>query len=280
MDIEHLSKSQIVLLTLLVSFVTSIATGIVTVSLMEQAPPSIAQSVNRIVERTVEKVVPGGQTAAVVTREKTVVVKESDLISQAVERVNPSVVRLYTRDSASVFLGFGVVVDASGAIASDSDIFGENADAEIELSDGARVRAFVTARDAGSGTAFLQPATTSADGKALVWKSAAVALQQPVLGQTVIAFSGKNISRIADGIVTALIPRVESADAARAGVIDTGISADAILPGSMLLNTDGEVVGISTGVSRSVSESGFISASALIKSVSSGAPVLDKKPAK
>ena len=34
MNMEELSKSQIVLLTLLVSFVTSIATGIVTVSLM------------------------------------------------------------------------------------------------------------------------------------------------------------------------------------------------------------------------------------------------------
>ena len=92
MDIEQLSKSQIILLTLLVSFVTSIATGIVTVSLMGQAPPSIAQSVNRIVERTVEKVIPAGQTAStVITREKTVVVKESDLISEAVERS----IRLY-----------------------------------------------------------------------------------------------------------------------------------------------------------------------------------------
>ena len=35
MDLEKLNKSQIVLLTLLVSFVTSIATGIVTVALMQ-----------------------------------------------------------------------------------------------------------------------------------------------------------------------------------------------------------------------------------------------------
>ena len=58
MDIEQLNRTQILLLTLLVSFVTSIATGIVTVSLMGQAPHGITQTVNRIFERTVEKVVP------------------------------------------------------------------------------------------------------------------------------------------------------------------------------------------------------------------------------
>ena len=123
MKIEELSKSQIVLLTLLVSFVTSIATGIVTVSLMDQAPPAITQSVDRIIERTVERVVPG-QAAAVVTT-KTVIVKESDLISQAVEKVAPSVVRLYAGTSTeSTFLGFGVVINEAGTIIGDvSSIF-------------------------------------------------------------------------------------------------------------------------------------------------------------
>ena len=53
MDIEKLSKAQLVMLALLVSFMTSMSTGIVTVALMQQAPPSITQSVSKVVERTI-----------------------------------------------------------------------------------------------------------------------------------------------------------------------------------------------------------------------------------
>src|SRR3989338_3691505 len=40
-SVENLTKQQIVLVTLLVSFVTSLATGIITVSLMEQEPQGV-----------------------------------------------------------------------------------------------------------------------------------------------------------------------------------------------------------------------------------------------
>jgi hypothetical protein len=56
MNIDDLSKSQLLLLTLLVNFVMSIATGIVTVSLLDQAPQTVTQTVNRIIEHTVETV--------------------------------------------------------------------------------------------------------------------------------------------------------------------------------------------------------------------------------
>ncbi len=56
MAVEDLNKNQIILLTLLVSFVTSIATGIVTVTLIDQAPAPVAQTINQIVERTIERV--------------------------------------------------------------------------------------------------------------------------------------------------------------------------------------------------------------------------------
>ena len=91
MDMEELSKSQIILLTLLVSFVTSIATGIVTVSLMNQAPPAIAQTVNRIIERKDFEALAmiaraGGFDRALFV---TIALKEGEVMRSDLGRVNP-----------------------------------------------------------------------------------------------------------------------------------------------------------------------------------------------
>ncbi|MBI4133065.1 trypsin-like peptidase domain-containing protein, partial [Candidatus Uhrbacteria bacterium] len=261
MDMEELSKSQIILLTLLVSFVTSIATGIVTVSLMDQAPPAIAQTVNRVVERTVEKIVQTpspGQAATVITTEKTVVVKESDLIVEAVKKMSPSLVRIYSSSLDSpIFLGLGIIIDESGTVVTDSSILGEAANAAIALHDGTTVRAFVTERSREVGFARLKPATTTADGKVLRFTPAVLALGAPTLGQTVVALSGKTIPRIADGLVTALIPQGENPN----GVIDTNISRDFVMEGSPLIDTEGGVIGVSSWASRASSPGGFISSS-------------------
>ncbi len=274
---EELSKSQIVLLTLLVSFVTSIATGIVTVSLMDQAPPSIAQTVNRIIERTVEKVVPStaGQSAAVVTTEKTVIVKESDLIVQAVEKITPSLVRVYTNSAVdSVFLGLGIVLDAEGSIIVDSAVLPGLSEVALIFSDGTSLSANVSTNDESTGIAFLKSATTTADGKAVHFTPVALSVSKPVLGQTVVVLSGKSIPRITDGLVTALIPRATGEDS----IIDSNVAADFIMGGSPLISTEGVLLGISTSLSRASSQSGFIPASVLVgKDKKSEEPVAAEK---
>jgi hypothetical protein len=67
MDMKDLNKSQLILLAVLLSFVTSIATGITTVTLMQQAPSSVTVPINRIVRETVEKVVPASVTNTIAT---------------------------------------------------------------------------------------------------------------------------------------------------------------------------------------------------------------------
>ena len=85
MEIDKLNKNQIVLLTLLVSFVTSIATGIVTVTLIDQAPVGVTQTVNRVVERTIERVVPGETKTTTVIKEVPILITEEQLIADLVQ---------------------------------------------------------------------------------------------------------------------------------------------------------------------------------------------------
>jgi hypothetical protein len=97
MNIEELNKSQLLLLTILVNFITSIATGILTVSLLDEAPPVVTQTVNRIVEQTVQTVVPGEPT--VVTKETTIVNKQQDLVVAAIAAQAARTVRIYAADA-------------------------------------------------------------------------------------------------------------------------------------------------------------------------------------
>lgn len=120
---EHLNKTQLILLAFLVSFVSSIATGIVTVTLMQQAPQSVTQSINRVVERTIEKVAPiKGPTLT-----ETKVFKEEDFVVAAIEKNVRSVVTMRTgvdpaTGSSGDEIGNGIVLTGDGIIATEASI--------------------------------------------------------------------------------------------------------------------------------------------------------------
>ena len=87
MDIKDLNKPQLILLAVLLSFVTSIATGITTVTLMQQAPASFTAPVNRVIKQTVEKI----QQVEGKTITQTVIVKEEDLVVDAIAKNQGSI---------------------------------------------------------------------------------------------------------------------------------------------------------------------------------------------
>ncbi len=70
MDIKDLNKSQLLLLALLVSFITSVVTGITVVSLMDQAPKSVSTPITKIVKQTVERIVPADGAESLTNEEK------------------------------------------------------------------------------------------------------------------------------------------------------------------------------------------------------------------
>ncbi len=250
---EELNKNQIVLLVLLVSFVTSIATGIVTVTLMDQAPPAVTQTINRIVERTVEKIVPG-QAPPPVIKEVPVIVTEEELIVKVINSAMPGTVRIVggATDKDKNFLTSGFFVASNGVLVADSA-------AILAATSTTNYQAILTggqtvplARLASTPTpptgAALSPSPdliffrltdpASSEGK---WSALTLAKTPISIGQTVVAlgFSNRPDINVSVGIVSSFL----STGASSTPLIMTN-AASAENQGGPLMNIKGEVVGL------------------------------------
>lgn len=205
---EELNKNQIVLLTLLVSFVTSIATGIVTVSLVDQAPPAVTQTINRVVEKTVETIVPAkNQAAAIVTQQVPVVVKDEDLVIKAVETGSKSLVKIsdVTDPANPIFVGMGIVVSKTGLVLANSEPYynsqkyagifsdGQTFSLESKVS-GKNIRLFGALIPDGKKTSFVPALLADSDGLKL--------------GQSVVALSGnEERNSVAVGVISSILTK-------------------------------------------------------------------------
>ena|SRR5579859_509595 len=244
MDLEQLTKHQIVLLTLLVSFVTSIATGIVTVSLMSQAPPSVSRTINQIVERTVQTVsAPEAATPVVSTVEQKTVVVQSDALAQsAIANVQKAIIRIAGKGSDQL-VARGVIIDAKGTALTDAAAI-QNADTtsfDAILSDGERVPVTIP-KIQGTSTPILTIAV--AVGTSTGFAPAPLADPSKLgLGQSVIRIGGVGVDTAGEGIVAAL---------PQSSTRDIEASVNSSTPGSVLVDLMGEIIALSTTDSQSL----------------------------
>ena len=280
MELEELNKTQIVLLTLLVSFVTSIATGIVTVTLLDQAPPAVTQTINRIVERTIERVVPAepGSSSIITTeKETTIVVREDDLITESIERNKQYLIRLVRAsgfvsgsedslvggegsgadqvqsiDEGSV-IGLGIIVSTDGLVATDRSIIRKGEVLKGITASGSVLNVTVVGVDERFPVALLQ---LEAEEGQVFPRVQFIGGDSLKLGQTVIALGGEKRTNVAMGIVSDLVYRdtliSNSGESGEEGKtitaldrIKTTIIVNAIA-GSPLLNIFGEMIGVYT----------------------------------
>jgi Trypsin-like peptidase domain len=257
---EDLTKQQVVLLTLLVSIITSIATGIVTVSLMDQAPTGATHVINRVIEKTVEKVIPAQQGAAVITKE-TVVVKTEDQAVAVVENITPSLVKIFSKTKVEettreIFVGMGLVISRDGVIATDSSLISEiGGEYVVVTSSGARhlvssvqiEKDALVARLLASSTPLVSPdlATSTRPTKPTVWKPAVLVGSEILkLGQSIITLSGEENLSVSLGNVRAIQEKENVAGVKE--IVSIQVNADSYdtVTGGPLLNLSGEVVGL------------------------------------
>lgn len=264
---DELNKNQIVLLVLLVSFVTSIATGIVTVTLMDQAPPGLTQTINRVVEHTIERTVPGETKTTTVVKEVPVLITEEQIISDLVQSESPGVVFLMSEDGATS-LGSAFIISNDGQIITANHLLGKvptiGQKFTVVLEHGQKIDAQLIKLSTDSDIALLQANqaklaslvpkttdTTSTSSPAKAWTALEIAEAESFPGQTVVTLGATSDGSInvTGGIVSSLVTSAAASDIV---FIKTNAVNDTNL-GGPIFNTKGKVIGLSTAPGTAVS---------------------------
>ncbi len=244
MNIDDLNKNQIVLLVLLVSFVTSIATGIVTVTLMDQAPAGVTQTINRVVERTVERVVPGPTQTATVIKEVPVIITEEDQIISAIKNSEPAILKVVAANDPEKMISSGFIFSDDGLVATIMDASTSSSKKikyQAILANGDK-KDLEFVREVSGIMVMRLPHTEVATDKFTFLELADGELS---VGQTVLAI-GAPLSSSEPNISISKIGAILMGNASSTPEIKT-IAASRENFGGPVLNIKGKVVGISKG---------------------------------
>jgi len=249
---DDLNKNQIILLTLFVSFVTSIATGIVTVSLLEQAPQGVTRTINQVVERTVERVVPGEQTQII--KEVPVIITEEELIVDAINKSSPGVFSFVVeKNNQKEFVGSAVYVDGRGYFVTSLSFVPDNEVANYYVVSDSQEEFAVSVTQRASHSALVRVREIDRgrfnDSYGGLSKLTPVS-DQLNIGQTVIALGATKAG--SHNASVSIISSLTDSPTATSTIINNN-AATVENSGGPLLHIQGGMIGLNVGLRQSVS---------------------------
>lgn len=234
-DIEDLNKTQLVLLVILLSFVTSIATGIIAAALVERTSPQTTQTINRVVQRTIEKAVP----SYVPGKTQTIIVKEDDLVVDAVTKTRAGTAALETSNGEAVStaysLGGGTFIAPAAGLLKDIEYqvaIGENAyDVKIiSISEYLGIAVLVGTTTDGAEKKLVAP-VVSKDADIRAGQTAVFVGQTLVEKSTVQATAAKTIKSEDDSVLASW------------NAVDTAAPLSGIPSGTPVVDLDASILG-------------------------------------
>lgn len=262
MDINNLTKTQMVLLVLLVSFVTSFVTGIVTVALVEQAPPPITQTIQKVVERVKEfpaqltadpkQDKPSGEVNGKVT-----VITQEDQVINIVRESSPAVVSV---SGPKGVLGAGFFVSADGlAITNRRTVDDSETEYSVILNNGTSYTLKVLGRDPEHDLAILK---VEGSGFSYARLSDSDSIKT---GQTVAAIgsaTGQFQNSVSVGVISGLSLNLTASGTDSGfnglyGAIQTDFAISSGNSGGPLLDLAGRVIGVNTAAASGAGNIGF-----------------------
>jgi S1-C subfamily serine protease len=196
-----------------------------------------------VVERTIERVAApetNGASAAIPAREVTVVVKEEEFVTKAVQEAHNAIVRIKNKKDGAL-LGIGVVINREGLIVADrTATLSYREYSGVYL--GTAYDIVPVANDKKSGIItfkFKDAFPTNLD-------PIAIGDSEKLLpGQSVVAVSGADRDTVSIGIISSLIRSADEAKALYA--VDTTVSQGSLLSGTPLMDLNGKVVALKIG---------------------------------
>lgn len=289
---NDMTKHQLVLLVLLVSFVTALVTGIVAVTLVNQSPQPITQTIQRVVEKTISSLPEPLKKDEKKELEASALARDV-LIEDIARRVSPAVVSVVASkdipvieqyfinpfpgddffgdvripqfrqrgtEKRQISSGSGFFVSPDGFLLTNKHVV-EDVDAEysIIMNDGRKLKARVLDRDPLNDMAVLRAEGSNFPTVPLGDSDSAK------VGHTVIAIGnalGEFQNTVSVGVVSGL-KRTITASGPKSGpeelaeVMQTDAAINPGNSGGPVLNLRGEAIGLSVAMAAGAENIGF-----------------------